>query len=543
VRRTWLAARLLPFVAGALAWGAAIAEAAAPGAGAPAPALRRFALVVGHNRPPHAGLATLRYADDDAVRWAALMRTYGVEVELLTELDEESRRLYGPEVGSPLPPTRGALAAAMGRLRQRMLDARGAGARAVFYFVYAGHGDGEPGGEGYVALSDGRFRRRDLEEVVLAASPAEANHVVVDACRSYYFVYDRGPGGTRRPFPGRYFAAGVAARFPNTGFVLSSSSAAPSHEWEDFQAGVFSHEVRSALLGAADVDGDARVSYGELAAFLDVANRAVRNERYRPAFAVNPPRAGAPGAFFALDGATGGEVVVAPGGEGRRVLEDPLGVRWADLHPGRGQATTLRLPRPPWAVGQFFLRGPAGETEHRIPAGRRVALSDLPAVPAGALRRGPAHEAFTQLFALPFDRAALAAAPPPDGAPGDDEPSVAATAPAPAASPPGALRPLAWASLALGATGLAGAGVLTIDALRLRDAGADGEARGRLNARIERRNAWATVGAAAGAGLLATGGLLLYLDTRATRRAGGRGLGPTFTLVPGGAIAGVALGR
>jgi hypothetical protein len=47
-----------------------------------------------------------------------------------------------------------------------------------------------------------------------------------------------------------------------------------------------SHELRSALRGAADADRDARVTYAELGAFLKVANRAIPNERFRPDFLV-----------------------------------------------------------------------------------------------------------------------------------------------------------------------------------------------------------------------------------------------------------------
>ena len=43
------------------------------------------------------------------------------------------------------------------------------------------------------------------------------------------------------------------------GFLLSTSSGRESHEWEGVQAGVFSHEVRSGLYGAADVETGAAV--------------------------------------------------------------------------------------------------------------------------------------------------------------------------------------------------------------------------------------------------------------------------------------------
>ena len=62
--------------------------------------------------------------------------------------------------------------------------------------------------------------------------------------------------------------------------------------------GVFSHEVRSALLGGADVDGDDRVTYRELASFVAVANEAVP-AGHRPEFFVRAPSAAREAEVFA----------------------------------------------------------------------------------------------------------------------------------------------------------------------------------------------------------------------------------------------------
>lgn len=138
---------------------------------------RRFALVIGNNVPPHAGLSRLRYADDDAVRWAVTFEALGAEVEVLTELDEESRRLYGPLSFKPSRPTSASLSAAVGRLASRVSAAHAAGAHATFYFVYAGHGDVD-GGHGYVSLVDSRLTRDDLGATVLGRLGADTNHVI-----------------------------------------------------------------------------------------------------------------------------------------------------------------------------------------------------------------------------------------------------------------------------------------------------------------------------------------------------------------------------
>jgi hypothetical protein len=454
------------------------------------------------------------------------MQTFGAQVALLTELDDESRRLYGAAVPPHQAPTVEAVRAAMARLNEGMRAARAAGRRTVFYFLYAGHGDAEEGGEGYVALAGGRLSRSDFETTVLAAAPADASHVVVDACRSYLFVFDRGAGGTRRPFKQRYFASGAAARFPHTGFLLSASSGAPSHEWEEFQAGVFSHEVRSALLGAADVDGDDRVSYREMAAFLDVANQGVRNERYRPAFVVSPPLEG-DGTLLDLSEAKGGELRLPPSTAGRQLLEDPLGVRWADLHPSARQALKLRMPAPPWSSASFFLRRLRDDSEYRIPGGSHLSAADLTFERSATLRRGAAHEAFTQLFAVPFDGGAL-------------PPLVLESAATDQAAPPASpLRRAGWITVGAGAASLVVAGVVVAHALSLRNDAATGEARVALNRRIDSHNRWAAIGLVGGLVLTGTGVALIAAGSRSDRE----GVVPSLTFGPDRILAGVTLRR
>jgi hypothetical protein len=487
-------------------------------AAAPGPAVQRFALVVGHNQPPRPELPRLRYGDDDAVRWATLLRGYGAEVELLTTLDDESRRLYGDRLPALAEPTRAQVEAAMERLGGAIRAARAAGRRTVFYFVYAGHGDVD-NGEGYVALAGGRLTRRDLEEVILAGSGADTNHVVVDACRSYYFVYDRGPGGAREAWHDPYFVSGAAARFRNTGFLLASSTEAPTHEWEEFQAGIFSHELRSGLLGSADLDGDGRISYDELAAFVRVANRPIRNQRFRPELVARAPATG-DGVFLDLSDATGGTVDIGTQPAARYLLEDDLGVRWADLHPGR--PVTLRLPVAPWRPTSFFFRRWGGEDEYRIPADARTSLANRTRVPASTLARGAAHEAFAQLFAEPFDENALRA-----------ESTVAVkleerreeTTHRP-------LRTMAWMAGAVGATALVAAGALTVVGLVQRADTTSGMDRQRYNQRIESLRWWRNASVIGGAALVAGAAALFVVD---------RGEPAVVVApVPGGAVVSVA---
>jgi hypothetical protein len=446
----------------------------------------------------------LRYADDDAVRWTVLFRTFGAEVELLTDLDAESERLYGTEAPAHRSPTHAGVMRAMERLRAQIEHARAEGLRTAFYFIYAGHGD-EEDGEGFVGLADGRLFRREIEEKILALSGADTNHVIVDACRSYYIAYDRGPGGTRRPWPEPYFNTGTAARLRNTGFVLASSSGGATHEWEEFQSGIFSHEVRSGLLGGADANGDGRITYAELAAFVRVANQAVRNDRYRPEILARAPSNGDDVLVDVRD-AVAGRVRFGAGVAGRQVLEDGLGVRWADVHPGPLQNLTLALPAEPWGSHELFVESLASDAEYRVREGADVDLVREKAQPRSLLARGALHDAFALLFTLPFDASVLTA-------PIEADTTVVSSSGADLR----AERPF-WthnqrrtAALATGAAGITALAVAGGLAWRLhQDAeNANGAQRAILNDELAGRNAWITGTLVGGAVLTAAASALL----------------------------------
>jgi hypothetical protein len=265
--------------------GPAFADVAPPAAAAPA---ARFAIVIGNNRSPNPRAETLRFADDDALAVHQLLVAAGVSSVLLTRLDETTATLHPDAVTSGLPRWTD-LGAAFDRLERQMQRERTAGRTVELVVFYSGHGDVEHG-EGFVVLEDEHLTRRRLVEL-LERSPATRNHVIIDACKSYFLAFEKGPGGRRTRFAGNLIVPAElsAKRLANTGFVLSTSSDRDSHEWERFGGGVFSHEVRSALLGAADVDRDGSISYAELGAFLTTASQAVTNPRFRPDFLVRPP--------------------------------------------------------------------------------------------------------------------------------------------------------------------------------------------------------------------------------------------------------------
>lgn len=454
-----------------------------------------FALVIGVNKSVDTDLKVLRYADDDAANYRRLFAELGADVELLTRFDAASARLY-PHVATH-PPRIAALKAATNRLRERVASARRAGRPTMLYLAYAGHGRSRSGG-GYVSLEDARLDATQLARDVLQRVDADRSHVIVDACSSFFLALSRGPGGKRERLAKGFSRLGNALRSPRVGLLLSTSSARESHEWQAFQAGVFSHTVRSGLRGAADVDGDGKVSYREIAAFVERANAAIANEKYRSQVFARAPLA----TSVLVDLGIRRQSAIRIGGKlaGRYLLEDEKGVRLADFHSAPGQA--LELLRP--TDVRLYLRRVADDREYAIaPGGEPVVLARLgaPKLPHVA-SRGAAQHAFAQLFALPFGARTVASyherATLPHGQ-GDVGVTKGLSG----------LSIARWTSLGLATASLGVAIALTISGLALKNDAPDDESQ---LARLERNDRIATRNHLA-LGFYVAGGVLAALTT------------------------------
>jgi hypothetical protein len=360
-----------------------------------------FALIVGVNTSVDPGTPTLHYADDDAARYVDLFRSLGARTYVLTRLDDDSRPLYPQIAAEALMPVRAELNRAATALKHDVELAKRRGIRTILYFVYAGHGNVREG-RGYITLEDARLDGPALDDGVVDAIGADQTHFIVDACDSYFLALGRGPGGERREAHGFASADGLRVR-DSVGLLLSTSSARQSHEWSGFQAGVFSHEVRSALYGAADADGDGQVSYREVSAFVDRANQAILNEQYRPQVYAQSPK-DTP-VLLDLRVRPRSRIDVDASHAGRYLLEDSRGVRIADFHSAEGQATYLL--RPPH-TGRLYLRRVGDDVEFLVPNGSEPAEIALlePSEPRQAAR-GAANDIYENLFALPFGQATV----------------------------------------------------------------------------------------------------------------------------------------
>jgi len=377
--------------------GAGSAEAAGT-LDAASPAI--FAVIVGNNASDGGGLEDLRYADDDAARYYELLEMAGAEVRLLSVLDPETQRVHPELAERARVPRREELETALNETFDAIRAAKRDGRRTVLYFIFVGHGSIGEDGEGQMHLLGGRFSRSDVFQHIVAPSPAAVNHLVIDACNAYLMVARRGGPADVDAALDRFLAKEDWSEYPNTGVLVSTSEATEVHEWSRFSAGVFSHEVRSALVGGADVDGDGRATYDEVRAFISAANARIDHPKARLEIFAAPPRINLREPLFDREWASEAPTVEIPNQmAGRYYLEDGRGVRYADFHSSPDFAVTVALvPR-----ALYYLRG--GDFEVRIPtaAARVTNASLLEKLPIALAMRGSEAEAFRRdLFALPF---------------------------------------------------------------------------------------------------------------------------------------------
>jgi hypothetical protein len=371
---------------------------------ADAEVVRRYSVVIGVNQPAKEGQKPLRFADDDAARFFALLKQLPGEASLFSLFDADTQALYPELVAEAELPEKELILARLTQMFERMAADRKQGVAAELYFIYSGHGFVDDHGEGHLGMKGAPFSRTELYNEVLSRSPARINHVIVDACDAYFFVQSRGTDEEVERLLERraqdYLDRQTLSRFPNTGAILSTASAAESHEWSEIKAGVFSHEVRSALIGAADADQDSRISYDEMEAFVLSANAGVKHAGAERAVFVRAPERHRAHAVIDLSAvASANRLHVPEGLRGRIALSDERGRRYADLHKAAGYSLALRLLP---GIGYFVkVEG----DEYRVPGDSSdVYLAQLEKRPEELASKGASiSDAFSRgLFAVPF---------------------------------------------------------------------------------------------------------------------------------------------
>jgi len=451
----------------------ASAEAASPAGpsssstSTPAPA--RVVVIVGHNggapdpRPP------LQFADDDAARLFLQLAPGSSRAFLLTTFDRESARLYPELLDVARAPTTSSLAGVLGEAFWQLRQEKARGRETELVFAFAGHGDVDDSGRGFVVMADGPFFRDDLQTQVVAGSPADLNHIVVDACASYFFVKSRGGSDDGVVLTPKLLdvlatdghATPTAADQARTGVLVSTSSAQETHESAALSAGVFSYLLRSALSGAGDVDGDGRVEYGEAAAFLASASQGLDDPRARLQVHAEAPLQRPHASLLSLqDSGAKTFLAVEPGRPTRLRLKDSRGLPFIEVHSDGHRPVYVALNGQP-----FFFVERGDEEALLVPrSAGAFALSALTFSKSPTARGdgdAASRGAFAPLFSQPFSRAfvdgylARAGLPPPRVASGPG--AIFAPAWAEAGAPPTALPVGVIGGVGVGAAGVVGA--------------------------------------------------------------------------------------
>lgn len=314
--------------------------------------VERFAVVIGENRGA-AGEVELRYAEDDARKVVDVLQGVGGFAPENTVLLR----------GRPAREVRRSLIAINERVRART----GAGRQTMLLVYYSGHADGRS------LHLDGTELELDELERLVRGSAATFRLLVLDSCRSGALT--RVKGGRSAPpvalqLDGQLGGEGVV-------FLTSSTAREDAQESDELRGSFFTHYLVSALLGAADQDGDGRISL---------------KEAYRYAFdqtvlASSRTVAGIQHPTFRYELAGQGDVILTeirastrrgrvrfPTGKTYVVARSDTGAVVAELAPQSGNRTLSLEP------GTYFVRGRARrhllEGTFQIAAGARTVLDD-----------------------------------------------------------------------------------------------------------------------------------------------------------------------
>jgi hypothetical protein len=371
----------------------ALAAAADPAA----PVLSRRALIIAYNGSNRLDVPDLRYADDDGLRWFEVFRRLGIEAELLTIPDAETAAVSATFLAGVKEPSRANVDAAVLRLADLTRADHATGAVVDAYVVYVGHGQTDRAGKATLTLLDGTVDQSALYTSVVDPIGADFVHVVVDACHAGGVVGTRGGDARVLAQLRATLERDVLARRPRVGALYAESADGSTHEWSQLRAGVFSHVVRSGLLGAADVNRDGQVSYSELEAFVAASIRGVLTPSGRIQIKAFPPELQR---GRALSGPNpGGPELRLPADPAyaRISVDDTSGTRLLDAY--RGGALALAFALPP--RDRYLVRTSSGE----FAVSQGALQGPLPEpVPSEVAQRGEAEALMRGLFATPYDR-------------------------------------------------------------------------------------------------------------------------------------------
>lgn len=376
-------------------------------------AVSSYALVIGYNAPPDGmkDLETLRYADDDALRYAMHFESFTEKTWLLSVLDDETQLQNPHAADGTQVPTWKAIDSVIADVRKRIAAAKERGDDAVFYLAYSGHGAKDQKGNYFLTLKDGGITQQSLYERIVANVPAKYHHLIIDACHAEAIVGARGAQGgmfdkektakVKAIEPQSFTQGSYRERFQSVGTIVGTTADSETHEWSKIRAGVFTHAVLSALSGAADVNTDGRVEYSELHAFVAAATRTFTDPRNRPRVVALPPKVNmhAPLLDRPASAQKGSILSGMASALGHFFIELSNGRRLLDCNVAGDLPLRLWLPNGTRA----FVRTDDMEAEIEARSEGETRFADLRLRPRAQTARGSLEADYRQaLFAAPF---------------------------------------------------------------------------------------------------------------------------------------------
>ena len=211
---------------------------------------RRIVVIAGNNLGDPGDIA-LRFAQDDATRVARALSELGLVQK------EDMHLLLGRQAHE--------LRRALEKAEQ---DAAADPGHSLILFFYSGHAD-----QHGLHLSGTQLSWEELK-VFFASSQSSLRIALVDACQAGMLTIPKGFG--LKPAPDQ-----APAQPRGAAFLVSSESGELSQESYALGGSFFTHFLVSALRGAADYNGDSRVSLGEAHAYVS-QNTKLATSRWAP---------------------------------------------------------------------------------------------------------------------------------------------------------------------------------------------------------------------------------------------------------------------
>lgn len=288
--------------------------------------LRRYALVIASNTGGGSGREKLRYAGDDAERFAAVLQQLGgVSRPDLSLLDE---------------PTSAALDRELEQLSRRVRSERKRGQRVELVVYYSGHSD-----ESGILLGGTRYDYVRLRDRIRAV-PADVHIAILDSCASGSFT--RTKGGAKKP----PFLHDSSNQVEGFAFLSSSAADEDAQESDRIGASFFTYFFVTALRGAADRNRDGKITLNEAYQFsYEHTLGRTRNTKHGPQHPAYEMHLSGTGDVVITDLRTSDSALVLPAAlRGHVTIIDETGRVTLELTKDAGEPLSLALPTDSYTV-------------------------------------------------------------------------------------------------------------------------------------------------------------------------------------------------